>query len=208
MSADVGSVNASYDAWNKIERENSDYFKTLFKDIFVNYYADSILLNQKNGMTYKDYKALFKRAKDMGKKIDVLAVDGLSMMGGQGNEKDRVDENTLMMKELAKEEDVFVPLIVHATRGETKHCRDLFSKARGSEKIIDNVDLAFTCSLIQKNESEYERDSGYIRLWNKRDSGNTVNVVYDFFANKLKMSESSRDPLEVELKQENTKSFF
>lgn len=200
--------NTSVNVWDQVEEENQNKMIEFLKESFVNYYADSILLNQKNGMTYKEYKQLLKKAKDLGKTVDILAVDGLSMMGGQGSEREKVDDNTMMLKELAKEEDIFIPLIVHASRGESKHCRDLFNKCRGSEKIIDNVDFAFTCSLVQRfeNPNEYEKESGYIRLWNKRDTGNVVNTVYDFYPNRLMIEESVRKPEDVEI--ESQKGLF
>ena len=205
----IEGTNASAFIWDDLDKENMNTYINRMKKSFVNFYADSILLNQKNGMTYKEYKALFNKAKDMNKNIDILAVDGLSMMGGNGNETEKVNENTLMLKELSKEENVFIPLICHASRGESKHCRDLFNKVRGSEKIIDNVDLALTCSLIQRyqNPDEYEKESGYIRLWNKRDSGNTIDVVYDFYPTRLIMEESTRKPEEVEIENKNNKLF-
>ena len=202
-------MNASKHIRQKLEKDNRDELVSTLKDGLKEFYGDSLLLNSKNGMTYQKYKKLIKRFKEItGLELDLLAVDGLSMMGGEGNETARVDENTMMLNELAKEEDIYIPIIVHASKGEDKHCRDLSHKARGSEKIVDNVDMVFTCSLIQDkiNVGEYLNDLGYIRLWDKRGSGDTANVVFDFDPNKLVMTESNIDPLDVEL-EDKKKSF-
>ena len=205
-------MNASKHIRMKLEKDNRDELVATLKAGLKEFYGDSLLINSKNGMTYQKYKKLIKRFHEItGQELDLLAVDGLSMMGGEGNETTRVDENTMMLNELAKEEDIYIPIIVHASKGEEKHCRDLSHKARGSEKIIDNVHMVFTCSLIQDkmNPGEYLNDLGYIRLWDKRSSGDTANVVFNFDPNKLVMTESNIDPLEVELEEKKTsfKSF-
>ena len=97
-------------------------------------------------------------------------------------------------------------LIVHASRGEALDTRDLRNKLRGSEKIVDNGDCTLYLSQvvdIEKsfdNLTEYRKDIGYIRCFNKRGSGNYTNVVYDFDENTLLMSESYVDPRTVEVK--------
>jgi len=202
-------MNASHHIRQNLNRDNRDELVNTLKAGLKEFYGDSLLINSKNGMTYQKYKKLIARFKEITKQeLDLLAVDGLSMMGGEGNETSRVDENTKMLNELAKEEDIYIPIIVHASKGEEKHCRDLSHKARGSEKIVDNVDMVFTCSLIQdrNNVGEYENDRGYIRLWDKRHSGTTENVVFDFDPNKLVITESNVNPLDVEI-EEKKKSF-
>ena len=194
--------NASKHIRANLVKENRDDLVAKLKSGLKEFYGDSLLINSKNGMTYDKYKKLINRYYELtGKELDMLAVDGLSMMGGDGNETTRVDENTKMLNELAKEEDIYIPIIVHASKGESKHCRDLSHKARGSEKIVDNVDMVFTCSLIQDkaNVGEYLNDLGYIRLWDKRNSGEVVSVVYDFDPHKLTMKESNINPLDVEV---------
>tara|TARA_R110002167_G_scaffold238265_1_gene443404 strand:+ start:1268 stop:2251 length:984 start_codon:yes stop_codon:yes gene_type:complete len=196
--------NASRHIRQNLVKENRDSLVEILKNGLKEFYGDSLFINSKNGMTYQKYKKLIGRYKEItNSELDILAVDGLSMMGGEGNETSRVDENTMMLNELAKEEDIFIPIIVHASKGESKHCRDLSHKARGSEKIVDNVDMVFTCSLIQDkiNTGMYLNDLGYIRLWDKRGSGDIVSVVYDFDPHKLIMTESHIDPLDVEIEE-------
>lgn len=197
--------NASRHIRANLVKENRDDLVSKLKKGLKEFYGDSLLINSKNGMTYAKFKKLISRYKEItNSELDLLAVDGLSMMGGDGNETSRVDENTMMLNELAKEEDIYIPIIVHASKGESKHCRDLSHKARGSEKIVDNVDMVFTCSLIQDkiNVGEYVNDIGYIRLWDKRASGDVVNVVYNFDENRLIMTESDINPLDVEVEEE------
>ena len=59
---------------------------------------------------------------------------------------------------------------------------------------------------INQLKNEYEKESGYIRLWNKRDTGNIVNTVYDFYPNRLMIEESVRKPEDVEI--ESQKGLF
>ena len=53
---------------------------------------------------------------------------------------------------------------------------------------------------------EYLNEQGYIRLWDKRASGDTVSIVYEFDRNKLIMTESHVKPEDVEI--EETKKAF
>jgi hypothetical protein len=49
----------------------------------------------------------------------------------------------------------------------------------------------------------YRNDLGYLRLFDKRDSGETINVVYNFDSNTLMMESSGLDPATLEFKVKN-----
>jgi len=194
-------MNMSKYLKSDISKETESFYSEQLTNVLNESYGDYLLFNQKNGMTYKDYKELIRIGKEKHNNIDILIVDGLSMMGGVGTERDKTDENTMMLKELSKEEDVFIPIIVHASRGETKHTRDLSGKARGSEKIMDNVDMCFTLSLIQEDSvaNTYYNNEGYIRMWDKRGTGIVEDVIFDFDPRRLRMTESHKLPRDVEI---------
>lgn len=198
------NINASRHIREQISRDTMYLLAKRLQDGLKESYGNYLLLNQKNGHTYKTYKTLITEAKNRYEKVDMLVVDGLSMMGGAGSEREKMDEHTMMLKELAKEEKMFIPIIVHASKGEDRHTRDLSSKARGSEKIIDNCDMCFSLSLVQDplDPGRDRNDQGYIRLWNKRGSGNVVNVIYNFDSIRLNMTESSIDPSSVDQEEE------
>jgi hypothetical protein len=132
------------------------------------------------------------------------------MMEGSESELASANKHTKELKELAIEFNIAVFLIVHASRGEALDTRDLRNKIRGSEKVIDNSDAAIYLSQIVDadksfdNLTEYRKDIGYIRCYNKRGSGNYTNVVYDFDENTLLMSESYVDPRTVEVKTKSS----
>jgi KaiC/GvpD/RAD55 family RecA-like ATPase len=114
----------------------------------------------------------------LNEKIDVLIVDGLSMMGGKGNELELANKHSKELKELAKKHNMLVLAIVHASKGEDLETRDLTRKARASEKIMDNCDFAMTMSLY-KDEGEFKNEKGVYNCWNKRGTGNRIESGYE-----------------------------
>jgi len=80
---------------------------------------------------------------------------------------------------------------------------------RGSGKIYDNADMFLSCSLVvdqgrtNGDDIVYRTDIGYMRLYDKRESGETINVVYDFDVNTLRMTSSGVDPSTIEFKTKN-----
>ena len=161
-------------------------------------YGDRLQITQNSGLTCEEYKALIERVRTNTGPVDMLIVDGLSMMGGKGSELERADIHTRGLKELAKDNNILVLCIVHASRGGEKHHRDVSKLARGSEKIIDNCDFYICPSLIMDGLDDYRKDIGYLRLVNKRGSGNVVNLIYSFLPKRLLMEQSSLNPRDYE----------
>jgi hypothetical protein len=180
------------------------------KAYFDQMYGSNLMINSKSSMRVEDYNSLILKAKSKlsSGKIDMLVIDGLSMMSGAGTETETYTTNSKELKDLAKEHNIFIPLICHLSKGAEKTTRDTMRHIRGSEKILDNVDFVVMMSLLEDeaNGGEYYRDKGYIRLFNKRGSGNTVNVIYDFDCKTLTMKESATDPKLFE--QEKRKNLF
>lgn len=183
------------------------------------YVGSKIQITENSSLTFKEYDELITRVNNSVGDVNLLVIDGLSMMGGSGKETEIMNENSRMVKELAKKHKIFVILVCHVSRGATKHTRDLNSLIRGSEKILDNVDFTITTSLIidqdisTKESIEYRNDIGYLRMYNKRGSGRTINLVYSFNPRRLSMTETMIDPSSIEvavnkLTKEETESVF
>ena len=126
----------------------------------------------------------------LSEKTDILIVDGLSMMGGSGNELELANKHSKELKELAKTHNIFVLAIVHASKGEDLETRDLTRKARASEKIIDNCDFAMTMSMFKEN-GEYNEHKGVFNCWNKRGTGKHIKMGFEFEKNTLRTRESN-----------------
>jgi hypothetical protein len=143
-------------------------------------------------MTYEHYKEAIRKCRETIGAPTMLIVDGLSMMGGRGTETEMYNQNSADLKQLANEENVFIVLICHVSKGAEKHTRDLSRHIRGSEKILDNCDFYMTMSQIQDrgNPEIYRKDLGFINFWDKRGTGEVVNVVYGFDPKRLQMVET------------------
>jgi hypothetical protein len=158
--------------------------------------GNKLQITQNSRMTYEGYKKAIKIVRETAGDPWVLVVDGLSMMGGKGTETEVYSRNSAELKELAKEEDIFVLLICHVSKGAEKWTRDLSRWIRGSEKILDNCDFYYTMSQINDadNPEFYRNDKGFISFHDKRGSGQTVEVVYNFDPQRLRLSDSFEDP--------------
>lgn len=202
------SYSKGYKEKNKeVLKEIREQLKKFFKEM----YGSNLFINSQSGMTVDDMDKLIKKAKERNGKADILVIDGLSMMAGVGTETETYTTNSKELKDLAKHHNVFIPLICHLSKGAEKHTREVQRYIRGSEKILDNVDFIIQMSLLidetrsNSETTEYLTDKGYIRFFNKRGSGNTINTIYDFDRLTLTIQETNEDPIlyEVDLKKKN-----
>lgn len=189
----------------KVYREGADVKEDL-EVMFKEKFGDKYLVTENSRMDYDKYDQLLSEQNERGKRVDILVVDGLSMMGGKGNtEFERVSHNSAALKELAKKYNVFIMVMVHVSKGATKHTRDLVDKMRDSNKIEDNFDMFITMSrVIDPVEStqeniHYTNRYGFMKLWNKRGDGSEIDQVYEFKSNTLTLIESSVLPYEAEV---------
>jgi replicative DNA helicase len=186
------------DYWrSKLTEESKTLIKEQLELGLNEFYGDRLLISQQSRMKPTDYKDLIERALENNQEINTLIVDGLSMMGGMGSEVELYSENTAHLKEIANEYNIFVGLIAHLSKGADIDTRDVRPFIRGSQKILDNCDFAFMFSLIKDvlNDGEVEKDKGYIRLINKRGTGNIINQIYNFDEDRLLLYPSDIDPL-------------
>lgn len=200
-----GEYSKSYKG--KDEAGKKQVKETLAK-YFFEHYGNNLYVNSQSGMRIEDFDRLVKNAKEKNGKCDMLVVDGLSMMDGEGGETERYTTNSKELKDLAKSHNIFIPLICHVTKAATKHTRDLQEFIRGSEKILDNVDFNIMMSLlideVRSGEStEYLEDKGFARLYDKRGSGKTVDVIYKFDSATLTIEETEEDPKNYNKKKES-----
>jgi hypothetical protein len=191
--------------WIENQKKKDPAQARMVLDKVDKHYSDRLMITKNSALTCHEYRFFLDKVISENGGVDILVVDGLSMMGKVGKDDSEtalVSMHTKELKEVAKDYNIFVIAIVHASKGEVKHTRDVSDKARGSEKIIDNCDFYICPSLIVDNSvsdsTTYEPLRGYVRLVNKRGSGNTVNVIYHFDDKKLLMEQSSDDPRDID----------
>jgi len=154
-------------------------------------FCDYLLMTDSVAMTAEKYDKLIENINQRTGLLDILIIDGLGMMGGNGTETERYSEATKELKDLAKKHNIFIILICHVSKGEERDSKDLSRAIRSSEKIIDNCD--FYISLAQfklidvDGRPTYNNKYGNARLVNKRGSGAVIdqffqlgNLVMDF----------------------------
>jgi len=191
---------------NALDESNKELIQRTLQEGLSEYYGDRLLISQKARMKPDDYRKLLDEAIEEYGEINTLIVDGLSMMGGDGSEVEIYSENTAALKEIANEYNIFVGLIAHLSKGLEIDTRDVRTHIRGSQKILDNCDFVMMFSLIRELEDsglEVRKDLGFIRLYNKRGTGNTIDCVYSFNMDRLLLEQTQKDPRNYpEMKEE------
>jgi KaiC/GvpD/RAD55 family RecA-like ATPase len=168
--------------------------------------ANRVIVDYRMATSTSYYRKVIDEVEKASGRIDMLVVDGLSMMDDKGGETDSAAQHTRELKQLANELDIFVVVLVHVTKDISKHTRDLMRALRGSGKIYDNGDIFISCSLcVDQQESTdddliYRTDIGYLRLFDKRESGKTINVIYELDPIAMRMRETDIVPSFVEIK--------
>jgi len=174
--------------------------------------AKRVIVDYKTAADSKHYRAMLEQVTKKEGRVDMLIVDGLSMMESRGDEKHNAEAHTKELKYLANEFNIPVLALVHVTKDVPKHTRDLTPFMRGSGKIFDNGDVFISCSLCvdetasNDDDITYRTDIGYLRMFDKRESGLTVNVVYEFDENTLNMSQHrmlSASDVEVKVRRKH-----
>jgi replicative DNA helicase len=169
--------------------------------------AKRIIVDYKLAANADYYKRILEQITKKEGKVDMLIVDGLSMMEDSGKEKESAEKHTKELKYLANEYNIPVMALVHVTKDIPKHYRDLTPYMRGSGKISDNADIFISCSLCvneydsTEDDVVYHEDIGYLRLFDKRETGLTINQVYQFDKATLRMEKHQTEtPKSVEVK--------
>ena len=193
---DGENMNASY----QIKRQNRMWAAKFLKENVTPLLGSNFQMSQNGSLEADHYNKLIEKVIVETGRVDGLIVDGLSMMGGKEMETEKYSRNSKELKDLANHWNIYIRLICHVSKGADKTTRDLTDKVRGSEKIFDNCDFMFTLSQIEDIEhstsetKEYRNDKGYIRFYDKRGTGVTINKIFNFNPLKLTMTESDDDP--------------
>jgi replicative DNA helicase len=212
------SEHYDYEFTNAFKSKNNERIEQIRKELktkFRDLYGNNLYVNSRGSMSIDDYYKLVRKSKSINGRVDQLAIDGLSMMANVGNETESYTTHSKELKDLAKQENIYIILICHVTKGCDKHTRDLQPFIRGSEKILDNVDFVVMMSQIidqflsSDDNIKYMKNKGWIQMYDKRGTGDIIDLVYNFDSKSLLLTESEEDPklYEVE-KKKQSKSFF
>ncbi|MBO3273207.1 primase C-terminal domain-containing protein [Hymenobacter defluvii] len=165
--------------------------------------GDQLILTSTGGKTTQDYERDIQSTIRLYGSLDILAIDGLSAMGGKAkDETERFNLITLELKELAKRYNLFIMLICHTTKACAAHTRDARPFVRGSEKILDNSDFSISfANIIDAIRStpeniQYTSHLAHIKYYNKRGSGKMLNQLLQFDGLRKSFSASHAPLLE------------
>lgn len=171
----------------QLNHDAPDYVNDVLSNYCAETYKDLLLASDQSSMNYEKYKTLIEGVKRNIGMVDILIVDGLSMMGGTGTETENYSQNSKMLKELSKEENIFILLIAHVSKGGNRDDKDLARHIRASEKIIDNCDWYISASQIKAEDpdKDFEPSIGNFRLVNKRGTGNIIDQAFELNGDRL-----------------------
>jgi len=160
---------------------------------------DKLILSNATNKTATDYFKDYEKVQELYGPVDILCVDGLSMMGGSGTENERFERHTKELKALVNATGLFIPLICHTTKEAKPYMRDPAPYVRGSGKILDNCDFTIGFSnIINEHVStpeniQYEMGFAHAKYYNKRGTGLTLNMLYDFNSLTKEITPSNRE---------------
>lgn len=175
------------------------------------FYGNNLVVNGTCGMTINDYRQLLDACLEKYGKVDILMVDGMSATGEDGSETDRYSKVSMGLKSIAKEYKILITVICHLSKTSggqaiSEYTRDSRAWVRGSQKIIDDLDICICMSQIKDDVTEEPRhDKGYIFMHDKRGTGKRVKVVYDFLHLNLLLVESPDDPSQYDEESKDKK---
>lgn len=199
-------TNASKYYKKELTRENQKMIVSRLQEEMLEFYGDNLLINDQSNMTIDLYDQLIQFGIEKYGSIDLLLVDGMSMTGESGSENERYSKVSSGLKMLAKKYDILIAVICHlskvsGTKAITPTTRDQRAWVRGSQKIIDDLDICICLSHVNANNNpnEYDNNLGYFWMYDKRGSGQTVRIIMDFNQYRLRLTESNIDPDSVEI---------
>jgi hypothetical protein len=186
MSVEGYNEEQASKAFGRARGDEKNKVVKLLEQQLKDLYGKNMMISQKGGMDTKSYRKIIEEYNlKHDEPLDMLVVDGLSMMSSLDNETNAYSEHSKMLKELAKDYNLYIPLICHCSKNSGGKAGNFFDRdnarfVRGSEKILDNCDGWFMFSL---NRSEADPDipiqgEGTIRFYDKRHSGKTVEIEY------------------------------
>lgn len=187
LSGRTGLASQDLETIYKQGRDLTPSLETM-KELLTN----KLIVSENSNMTSERYDELIEKITNEIGRVDMLIVDGMSMMGGTGTEVERANEHSKSLKELSKKWNILILAICHVSKGDDLLTRDLTRKARGSEKIVDNADWLMTLSQIKQGK-DYIPNVGYYHLWDKRGTGLRKEKLWEFQEHTLRMFESEKD---------------
>ena len=156
--------------------------------------ADRVLITETPSMTAAKYDALLTEITANNGVVDMLVVDGLSMMEDTEGEFRAMSFHSKELKELAKKWDILVIAICHVTKDVPRDARDLTPFIRGSGKVFDNSDYFVSLSNLYDYEDNQIQHLGFAKLYAKRGDGSITDVIYEFTGHNLIINESREEP--------------
>jgi KaiC/GvpD/RAD55 family RecA-like ATPase len=187
------------------EKGYDEYISWLYQKYGENFFA-----NFNIGMSCKDIAMHVAMLKERtGKEIGMIGIDGISSLAKvTGDEVGSLIENSLQLKELAKETNAAIIVLNHTNSATFKHYRNQDEFIRGGIKLRGNYDATINHSLIVNQQASnldnkdyvYQTTSYCSRLRNKRGTGNITDVVAE--VHQLRSIDTGFRFYDIEVKKE------
>lgn len=153
-------------------------------------YQDYLNIVSEIDLDAKAISDIAKRTEDRIKmKIQLVVMDSMNSMKMHGDsEALTAFQNTKYLKQECKNNGYVGLLINHVTKGCDPTLRDCSEYVRGGSKVLQNCDAYYSFSkVVNKEQSNFNSKPAdiiylpstfYVRLVNKRDTGNTLDKVF------------------------------
>ena len=171
-------------------------------EILQQMYGDRLIIDEKTAMSYEDYEHFIEKVVSKYGAINLLGIDGLSMMYSTGDELSAAIENSKRAKELANKYKICVPLLIHVPSAVSRYERHLFDKTRGGAKVADNCDMFISLSqviVLEDGQEKVSDDLVYVAYWGKRTSGRKTEFILRLDPLTLNFELTDLDPNQFNL---------
>ena len=162
-------------------------------------FKDFFLIIDSTDMTPEDFDEAIEHILAEYGEIEYLAIDGISMMGGKGNDIEINSKNSKGLRQTAIKYGIAIFGICHVPNNIPLDQRDLFSNIRGSGKIKDNGDMFISLSRIQDKSGDqhikvWEKDLIYMRFFDKSGKSTQIDKILKLDSKSLIIRETNQDP--------------
>jgi len=146
-------------------------------------YGNRWIVDDVGGMSEELYSKLIEANIRKHGTVDMLGVDGHSMMARHGNEFESDVENAAGLKRLANKWDMLVADLIHVPTPVSREQRSLEYTPRSGTKVMEPADFYISLSSILDPEKsnigdpQYYKEFVYMRYHGKRTSGKTLDGI-------------------------------
>ena len=167
-------------------KENPTEAKRKIRDAITLLMEENLFFDDKTGITEEELVRDIDHLCSL-KPLKGVHLDGLSAMGGRGSEYEKDINNSYLIRDIAKDYNLFVTFLVHNSKNTPREQKRQHDSPRNGPKITQNSDYSMTLStMLAEDYPDYPNDGQYVKGYccyhflAKRGKGATAEGILKF----------------------------